>query len=266
VDAPDIDRDGRCRECGGEGGAHTEGCGEPSGLDTILIVDTETTGLGPFASPPADDRIVEIGAVLWSITNACIISTWSETVHGESNAAEAINRIPVGAMLDGVSPSDAHLTLWNMAERADVIVAHRADFDRAFVEVGARAVDVAPFVAPWACSKFDIPWPQGKPGDGLVHLALAHGVPVTRAHRALTDCLTLAYLFERVAEHGHDIRAMLRKALRPKATFQAIVSYDDREKAKQAGFQWEAASKRWLRTMAIEDAASLPFKTKQETS
>ena len=41
--------------------------------------------------------------------------------------------------------------------------------------------------------------------------------------------------------------------------------HTDREKAKQAGFQWDPGSKRWLRTMAIDDAASLPFKTKQET-
>jgi DNA polymerase III subunit epsilon len=222
-------------------------------IRTIACIDVETTGL-----LPETDRIVEVGCVVWSVEQRCILYAWSALVAGDGNAAEAINRIPTAALSQhGDVPSNVFANLRAYANRVDALVAHRAEFDRSFLEAaGFRSQ------APWICSKFDIEWPRSKVGDGLVSTALAHGVGVTRAHRALTDCLTLAYLFERVAE-SHDLGPLLERALRPKATFQAIVSYDDREMAKSAGFQWDGAKKRWTRRMAVEDAGALGFRTQE---
>ena len=83
------------------------------------------------------------------------------------------------------------------------------------------------------------------------------------AHRALADCLILARLFERVVELGHDVREMLRRGLEPKATYQAMVSYGDRELAKTAGFTWDGEAKRWTRRLAAEDVKGLPFRVVQ---
>lgn len=214
-------------------------------VDTILCVDSETSGLDPKA-----DALIEIGAVWWSIEHASVIESWSTLVQHTSNAAEAVNRIPAPLLRRGMDRGAALERLRIYAAMSGVIVAHRAEFDRGFLGELGR---------PWVCSKFDLAWPLGKPGDHLVHLALAHGVAITSAHRALTDCMILARLFERVAEMGHDIRAMLTRAMRPKALFAASVSYDDREKAKSAGFQWQPAEKQWTRRMAVEDAGALGF-------
>ncbi len=216
-------------------------------LDTLLILDTETTG-----TDPATDRIVEIGAVLWSVKHTCVLSAWSELVVGDGNAAEAINRIPSGALSSGLELAVALGALATLARRADAVVAHNAAFNRAFL-----GTDLG---LPWVCSMDDLAWPRGSGGRSLTAIALAHDVGIVSAHRALADCLILARLFERVVELGYDVRDMLRLGLRPKATYQALVSYADRELAKAAGFTWDGETKRWTRRLAPEDAAGLPFR------
>ena len=216
-------------------------------IDTLLIVDTETTG-----TDPARDRIVEIGAVLWSVANGCALATWSDLVTGEGNEAEAINRIPAAALACGVERSAAMGTLRALARRANVAVAHNAAFDRAFL-----AEDLG---LPWVCSMDDLAWPRAVSGRNLAAIALAHDVGIVTAHRAVADCTILARLFERVTELGHDVGEMVRRGLRPKATYQAMVSYADRELAKAAGFAWDGTAKRWTRRLAPDDAAALPFK------
>jgi DNA polymerase-3 subunit epsilon len=216
-------------------------------LDTLLILDTETTGLDP-----AEDRIVEVGAVLWSVQHACTLSSWSELVVGDDNPAESVNRIPGSALALGLELPRVLGTLRALAARADVVVAHNAPFDRAFVgeDLGR----------PWVCSMEDLAWPRPSGGRNLTAIALAHDVGVLSAHRALADCLILARLFERVVELGHDVGEMLRRGLRPKVAYQAMVSYADRDLAKAAGFSWDGDAKRWTRRLAAEDVKGLPFK------
>jgi len=216
-------------------------------LDSILIVDTETTGI-----EPGRDRVVEIGAVLWSVEHTCTVSAWSELIRGEGNPAEAVNRIPAAALANGVELSTALATLQALAGRADVAVAHNAPFDRQFLgdDLGLT----------WLCSMDDLAWPRPTSGRSLATIALAHDVGIVSAHRALADCLILARLFERAAELGHDVRALLERGLQPRATYQALVSYADRELAKAAGFSWDGGAKRWTRRLAAEDVAGLPFK------
>src|SRR5277367_1299126 len=74
-------------------------------LRTLLILDTECSGLSPET-----DRIIEIG---------CILSTWSVLIHGDTNAAYEVNRIPVEALTHGARLSDALASLESYASRAD---------------------------------------------------------------------------------------------------------------------------------------------------
>ncbi len=50
---------------------------------------------------------------------------------------------------------------------------------------------------------------------------------------------------------------------RPRKKVAALVSYDDREKAKAAGFAWDGPSKTWWREMPVDEIAGLPFKTRE---
>ena len=148
-----------------------------------------------------------------------------------------------------------------MASAADAILAHSAQFDRGFVPADLRDSK------PWICTKDDLEWPRAtKPGQSLVTLALDHGIGVATAHRALADCDLIARLLSRVAELGTDLPLFLARGLRPRATYQAMVSYDDRELAKAAGFSWDGASRRWTRRMCTEDTAAMPFPMREVAS
>lgn len=228
-------------------------------IRTIAIIDTETTGLDPTT-----DKIVEIAAVLYSVESRAVIASWSTLVRAIENPAYDTNRIPISILqTHGEKPEEALRKLYTFCSSADVYVAHNASFDREFLKTTASKFlsqdDSADrFAAPWVCSLDDIDWPQPSSSRSLVGIALAHSVGVMQAHRALTDCDILARLFERVQEMGHDLQAIFTRAMRPKSLYQAVVSYDNRQQAKDARFRWDG--NRWIRGLADEDAAALKFK------
>lgn len=220
----------------------------------VLILDTETTGLDP-----AVDEVVEVAVALFDVKRAAVTESWSCLIRAAANPAEKINGIAPALLADAPARETVWARVVEYAVLADAVVAHNAEFDRAFSPPSLRTS------LPWICSKNDLEWPRAnKLGESLVSLALAHGLGVAHAHRAMADVDTLARLLSRAAELGVDLGAFLARGLRPKAKVIAQVSYDDREKAKASGFQWDGATKKWWRIMALEDAAKLPFPTRQE--
>jgi DNA polymerase-3 subunit epsilon len=221
-----------------------------------LLIDTETTSLDP-----KDGRVIEIGAVVYSLTSRTTLAQFSGLLPADSNAAENINRIPTAALAEvkelDDSASPLKTTLSMLRSWCDVIVAHHADFDRQWFR--------GPWLEkPWLCTKYDFSWPmQSREGESLINLALQHGIGVSSAHRALTDCQLLAALFDRMSYYGRDLQEMFAYAMRPKAIFQGLQPRDQNDAAKAAGFKWNPESKTWTRRLAIEDAAALPFKVQQ---
>ena len=106
----------------------------------------------------------------------------------------------------------------------------------------------------------DFDWPRvSRSRPAVTHLALAYGVPVWAAHRALTDCIYLAQVMEREPE----LEALLIQALEPKRLYMAMVSYDDRQKAKDAGFRWDGDQRRWLRKLKESQTSTLDFAVRE---
>lgn len=224
-------------------------------MKTALILDLETTGLSPQT-----DRIVEFGLILYSLQHRSVIRATSAIVDsGIGNAAEKLNHIPAELVAErGCGEYQMLETINAWIDESDVALGHNVeDFDMLFLPPTTRAR------RPVVDTCHDLDWPHGAPGDGLVKLALAHGLGVATAHRALADVELLARLLTRVAEMGVDLEAFVRHGLRPKATYQALVSYDDKDKAKALGFKWEAGTKRWLRRVARDDVAALPFPVRE---
>jgi DNA polymerase-3 subunit epsilon len=56
---------------------------------TLLIIDTETTGL-----EPENHCCVEVGAILFDVQSRAVLAQQSFLLPAETNAAEPINRIP----------------------------------------------------------------------------------------------------------------------------------------------------------------------------
>ena len=223
-------------------------------MDHVLILDTETTSTNPVTG-----KCIEVSAVRYSIRHRAVVDCYSQIILSDSNEAEHINGIPADLlMLEGDEETHAWAVVTEMALKCEAILAHNADFDHQWVP---KEFVYLKKEVPWIDTCNGVTWPrETKPGMALDKLCLAHNVGVTDAHRALSDCLMLARLLTQCADFGHDVSKILARGLRPTAMFQAMVSYNDRQMAKDAGFQWEGDRKRWVRKMAIEDAAELPFR------
>lgn len=222
----------------------------PPAPTMLLLLDTETTGTEEGAT------CIEVACALYSVEHAAVVRSFASLIRAESNPARLVNGIPDALLLIAPDPAPVWHRVREMVSKAGAVVAHNADFDRRFVpeDIGATI--------PWICSMDDIAWPRAsRPGEGLVSLALSHGLGVSSAHRADADVDILARLLIRVAEMGADVPAMLARAMRPKALFRALVPFERNNEAKAAGFRWDVLVPRaWARRMPVEDTAALSFK------
>jgi DNA polymerase-3 subunit epsilon len=140
-----------------------------------------------------------------------------------------------------------------MEGRSIAYLAHNASFDQSFLKR-----DAIPFVD----SMRQIEWPVPCGSKALVAIALAHGVGVASAHRAMADCDTLSRLLTRVHEMGVDLEQLIARAMLPRVKIKALVSYDDRQLAKDARFQWDGDTKTWWREFIEGEVPEFAFKTR----
>ena len=214
----------------------------------ILIIDTETTGL-----ILADgSELIEVGAILYSVPYRTILTQVStlvpvkkggqEETHGIS--ADAANSVPCSVY------SAALNLLSNMALSADYAIAHNADFDQQFAP---KCIDI-----PWLCTYEDFNFAPHKP-QNLVSLALAHGIAVKSAHRALNDCSLIAEIFTARPDLEALIEAAIARSKSPKVWVRALVEYADRELARKARFEWKPEFKDWRKLIKECDLENLNF-------
>ncbi len=216
----------------------------------LLILDTETTGLDPQRG-----HCIEVGAVLFDVAHRAVLSQISFLLPCDDNPARGINGIDP-AVTRLVQPWQQALQCFEaMVAAADLVVAHNAAFDRQWFGLGPLPA----ITKPWLCSMEDLRWPADKrlrSNPSVRDLALAYGVPVWAAHRALTDCLYIAQVFERCPE----LEQLLQAGLEPRRLYRARLSYEERHKAREAGFRWnEPLSGAWSRRLSEREAALLSF-------
>ncbi|MBW0167882.1 MAG: 3'-5' exonuclease [Vulcanococcus sp.] len=216
----------------------------------LLILDTETTGLDPQR-----DRCIELGAVLFDLPRRSVLSQVSLLLPCDQNAAQAVNGIDP-ELTQQPQPWQQGLQWFEaLLASADLVVAHNAAFDRQWFGIEPLpAID-----KPWLCTMEDIRWPADRnlrSNPSVRDLALAYSVPVWAAHRALTDCIYLAQVFERC----DDLEQLVQQGLEPRRLYRARLSYEERHRAREAGFRWnEPVSGAWSRRLSEREAALLPF-------
>lgn len=227
---------------------------------TILaLLDTETT-----STDHATGHVVEVALGLYDIEHGGLIRarSWlctapaedvaaSQYIHGVSPALVAARGVPFADVAKMVGAI--------VTKEAQAFAAHNADFDRAWFPLHVQNA------APWVDTCHDVEWPKRSTSRSLTAVALAHGVGVVRAHRALEDVLTLAALFDRAVELGADLPAMLARAMRPKVKVASLMPYEEGNATNRAhGFAWEPHPvKLWTRKIAREDIAGLPFQVRE---
>lgn len=205
-----------------------------------LCVDTETSGLDPATG----DELVEVAYALFSTSHKTIVRAGSVLV--QTDAGSEIGGIPAGVAREyGV---DRPLVF----PGHDLVIAHSAEFDAKWLpELRAST---------WVCSMSDIEWPKKPMSGSLAVLLLSHGLGVVEAHRAMPDAWAIARLLTKVAADGHDVEAMLTKAMRPKVLVVSLATFEQKDLVKSHGFVWDRiVAKTWARKMPREDVEALPF-------
>lgn len=190
-------------------------------IDNILILDTETTGL----YPEKGDKVIEVAVVLFNIKYKSILQCFSTLLPCSLNPVERINHISVemtqckypflkssrieyGVQYEEVAISDEYVIVYDdglilmenilveMAESAQAIVAHNAQFDKKFV--GTLICGEHLLEKKWICTKQNFTWPVHLQRLRLMDICEGMKVPYLNAHRAMTDCLLLAQCFQKV--------------------------------------------------------------------
>jgi DNA polymerase-3 subunit epsilon len=216
------------------------------------LLDTETTGVDA-----TKDRCIEIAVQLFDVKRGQPISSFSSLIRGDSNAAQAFNRIDPLMLAEAREAEEVWRAVKWLITPAQVILAHSADFDRQFCP---------PLERPWVCSMNDLRFPGDRESKSLVALALSLGLGVANAHRALADVDTLSRILSRVHEMGHDLEAMIVHGLRPKLRCVSLAPFELKDLVKSHGFSWNKEQKIWWRDVPIDDIDKLPFKVRRGTT
>ena len=220
-------------------------------IESILIIDTETTGLDENKN-----EVIEVGCILFHVSTRAVLSQVSFLLPVISNEAEYINRISAEVSNIDQPWEDAISYFLKLVEYCDLIVAHNVEFDKKWFGKGKLPV----LKKNWLCSLEDIDWSfksSLKTRPSVTDLALSFEIPVWNLHRALSDCYYLSEVFKRY----ENLEDMLLKASQPRYLYKAIVSYEERSLAKNAGFRWNNPIQgAWTRKMSENEAKELDFK------
>jgi DNA polymerase III epsilon subunit-like protein len=221
-------------------------------MSQALIIDTETSN-----TDAATGHVVEVACILFDLTRVSVRSSYSTLLRAPSNEAFSINGIAPELLVDATEPATAWKAVAALASKADVILAHSAQFDRQWVPAGVVGDK------PWSCTQQDWDWPKSSSNSKLSEICIAHKVPIVEAHRALTDCTMIRMLLERCADLGHNLDEMLAAAMVPKPRYVADVPRTMNDTLKQYRFAFDWDRKQWWRKMLPEQAAALPFEVRE---
>lgn len=232
----------------------------PAGTDAavpaalrVLILDTETTGLSHES-----DRIIELAMLLVSV-DATTGRPFGpvETFEGFEDPGMPIPEVAkqvtgiTDEMVRGQRLDEARVQA--LIERADLVVAHNAGFDRPFVE--ARFPGFAH--KPWACSFADIDWKaQGAESAKLGALAQDRGW-FYDAHRALVDCHALLQVLAspQADGSGTGLARLIAAASRPSYKLRATgAPFEAKDLLKARGYRWDAAARVWGCSLGSDEA------------
>ncbi|MBD2160401.1 3'-5' exonuclease [Limnothrix sp. FACHB-1083] len=224
----------------------------------LLLIDTETTGV------TTDDHALEVSATLYHIGEVSgAVASVSTLLPSATNPAWSVNKIDP-ALTQVESAQDWALRyLRQLAELADYWVAFNAEFDRPFFK---KAVE-SESSKPWLCAYSDFEWTADwirKP-QSQIALSLSMGVGVLHAHRAGDDVRTLVACLDRLGDRlPAVVQGAITRTQSERVTVVALVGYDNRQLAKNAGFWWKDDRKQWIRQIRHCDLQSdwvkaLPF-------
>ncbi|GAB1344560.1 3'-5' exonuclease [Gemmatimonas sp.] len=220
-----------------------------------LIVDVETTGLDT-----SNDRIIELGLVAFAFDGAGIVYNvdakreWFEDP-GIPIPAEATEITGItNEMVRGQRIDEA--AVLSEIERAHLVIAHNAGFDRRMLERRFPA-----FAAKhWGCSLNDVPWVRfGSRGAKLDYLLFQLCGAFHTGHRAGDDCQATLHVLAMPRDgDATPLTRLLERARRATVRISAIgTPIETKDLLKARGYRWFSGSpsraKTWYRDVDEAD-------------
>lgn len=208
-----------------------------------LCIDTETTGLNHTV-----DKIIELGIVAFEYNPVTaeiirITDRYNEFEDPGYPIPEEIKKIT--GITDEMVAGQAFNDDWvrSLADKANLVIAHNAAFDRKFIEV--RYPTFARL--PWACTVSQIDWQLERISSrSLEYLLYKCGGYCINPHRALDDAegllgLLLGYL---PGTGAPIFKTLLEKSGESISKVCAVgAPYDKKDILKQRGYRWNDGSK-----------------------
>ena len=221
-----------------------------TGDTVVAYLDTETTGLDYRT-----DKVIEIGIVVVKVNNQTgkiseIVEEYSEFNDPEVPIPDLIIKL-TGITDDMVAGKSINWeTVNQILTNSDIVIAHNAKFDRAFIDprVSISSDRV------WACSMSQVDWKtKGFSCRSLSHLCMEHGF-FYEGHRAVNDVKAALNL---LAHHDTESKnpyfhELLTNCLQPELLVSAEGSpFETKDLLKKRGFRWNALKKIWQKRISI---------------
>jgi len=213
--------------------------GKSSTARVGIVIDTETTGLDA-----SRDKIIELGFIAFEYdASSGLIYRILHSYDGFEDPHEPLQDIVKqitginDAMLLDQHLNDLEINTW--LEKADLIIAHNAAFDRQMLE---RRLPISR-KANWACTFNDIGWQDEDISSlKLDYIAYKLGF-FFDGHRAVNDAqATLHLLSKSLPCSGNRAMASLLASARAKTHrfFAVRAPFDKKDELKARGYRWLA--------------------------
>ncbi len=224
----------------------------------VLVLDTETTGLDWRA-----ESIIELAML------AVDVDLQTGKPVGEVEVYEDFEDPgrpipPEIVKLTGITSQDVkgqklnEAKIKDMVERADLIVAHNAGFDRPFVE---NRLEVFEHKA-WACSFQGINWKAQGMGSAKLEFLCSELGWFYDAHRAQVDCHALLRVLSSPLQPDNSegsstgLQQLFKAAENARTVVKAFGSpFETKDKLKARGYRWDAEARVWF--TAVKSAEAL---------
>lgn len=218
----------------------------------LLSLDFETTGLD-FEK----DRIIEIGAVLYSTGQHKCLESFGCLVHTDVPITEEITGItsihPAAVNRFGYDQDTAFNALQNMMEECDVFVGHNVlRFDSNMYKSWSGRMNLKAVDKLWMDTMIDI---KGHEGKKLSYLAADHGIINPFPHSALADAQTVLTVVAR-----YDIDVLVARSQTPTVFIQAHHKRSENDLVKKQKFRWNPEHKVWWKAVKETDVEELTEK------
>jgi DNA polymerase-3 subunit epsilon len=223
----------------------------------VLVLDTETTGLDWHT-----ESIIELAML------AVDVDLQTGKPVGEVEVYEDFEDPgrpipPEIVKLTGITSQDVkgqklnEAKIKDMVERAHLIVAHNAGFDRPFVE---NRLEVFEHKA-WACSFQGINWTAQGMGSAKLEFLCSELGWFYDAHRAQVDCHALLRVLssplqsEQSGVSSTGLQQLFKAAENARTVVKAFgAPFETKDKLKARGYRWDAEAKVWFTAVKSADA------------